>query len=251
MKKIRGLMLALLLLLGCFSTVAYAENSDRVVDNADLLTDAEEASLEEQYTQIAEKYQYDIAVVTTNTLNGKSAQDYADDYYYDNGYGYGESRDGLMLLVSMEDRDWHITTRGKGEENFSSRDIDDISEAFLSDLSAGNYYDAFRIFGEESGAVITAVEEPMSVGLRALIAAGAGLVIALIVFAVLMSQLKSVRVKREAQDYVREGSFHLTRSNDLFLYRTVDRRKIERDDDDHGSHSTSDGGSAGGGGGKF
>ena len=36
-------MLALLLLLGCFSTVAYAENSDRVVDNADLLTDAEEA----------------------------------------------------------------------------------------------------------------------------------------------------------------------------------------------------------------
>ena len=43
MKKIRGLMLALLLLLGCFSTVAYAENSDRVVDNADLLTDAEEA----------------------------------------------------------------------------------------------------------------------------------------------------------------------------------------------------------------
>lgn len=151
MKKIRGLMLALLLLLGCFSTVAYAENSDRVVDNADLLTDAEEASLEEQYTQIAEKYQYDIAVVTTNTLNGKSAQDYADDYYYDNGYGYGESRDGLMLLVSMEDRDWHITTRGKGEENFSSRDIDDISGAFLSDLSAGNYYEAFRIFGEESG----------------------------------------------------------------------------------------------------
>ena len=241
MKKIRGLMLALLLLLGCFSTVAYAENSDRVVDNADLLTDAEEASLEEQYTQIAEKYQYDIAVVTTNTLNGKSAQDYADDYYYDNGYGYGENRDGLMLLVSMEDRDWHITTRGKGEENFSSRDIDDISGAFLSDLSAGNYYEAFRIFGEES----------MSVGLRALIAAGAGLVIALIVFAVLMSQLKSVRVKREAQDYVREGSFHLTRSNDLFLYRTVDRRKIERDNDDHGSHSTSDGGSAGGGGGKF
>ena len=52
MKKIRGLMLALLLLLGCFSTVAYAENSDRVVDNADLLTDAEEASLEEQYTQL-------------------------------------------------------------------------------------------------------------------------------------------------------------------------------------------------------
>ena len=251
MKKIRGLMLALLLLLGCFSTVAYAENSDRVVDNADLLTDAEEASLEEQYTQIAEKYQYDIAVVTTNTLNGKSAQDYADDYYYDNGYGYGESRDGLMLLVSMEDRDWHITTRGKGEENFSSRDIDDISGAFLSDLSAGNYYEAFRIFGEESGAVITAVEEPMSVGLRALIAAGVGLVISLIVFAVLMSQLKSVRVKREAQDYVREGSFHLTRSNDLFLYRTVDRRKIERDNDDHGSHSTSDGGSAGGGGGKF
>lgn len=251
MKKIRGLILALLLMLGCFSTVAYAENSDRVVDNADLLTDAEEAKLEEQYAQIAEEYQYDIAVVTTNLLNGKSARDYADDYYYDNGYGYGDSRDGLMLLVSMEDRDWHITTRGKGEENFSSRDIDDISNAFLGNLSAGNYYEAFRIFGEESESVIAATEEPMSVGMRMLIAAGVGLVIALIVFAVLMSQLKSVRVKHEAQDYVRDGSFRLTRANDLFLYRTVDRQKIEHDSDDHGSHSTSDGGSAGGGGGKF
>ena len=251
MKKIRGRMLALLLVLFCFSMVVYAENGDRVVDHADLLTDAEETKLEKQYAQIAEKYQYDIAVVTTNTLNGKSAQDYADDYYYDNGYGYGESRDGLMLLVSMEDRDWHITTRGKGEEHISSRDIDDISNAFLNDLSAGNYYEAFRIFGEESESVIAAAEEPMSTGMRVLIAAGVALLAALIVWAVLMSQLKSVRVKHEAQDYVRAGSFHLTRANDLFLYRTVDRRKIEHENDDHGSHSTSDGGSAGGGGGKF
>lgn len=251
MKTIRGILLALLLVIGCLPVAAYAENSDRVVDNADLLTDAEEEKLEAQYAQIAETYQYDIAVVTVNTLNGKSPQDYADDYYYENGYGYGDSRDGLMLLVSMEDRDWHITTRGKGEDTFYSSDIDEISDAFLSDLSAGNYYEAFRIFGEKSEAVIAAAEGPMALWLRLLIAAGVGLVLALIVFGILMSQLKSVRVKQEAHDYVRSGSFHLTRSNDLYLYRTVEKTKIEHDSDDHGSHSTSDGGSAGGGGGKF
>ena len=81
MKKIKHLLLLLLLFL-MVGVPVYAENPDKVVDNADILTDKEEEKLEEQFTQIAEKYQCDIAVVTTNTLDGKSPMNYADDYYY-------------------------------------------------------------------------------------------------------------------------------------------------------------------------
>ena len=37
-----------------------------------------------------------LAVVTVNSLEGKTAEAYADDYYDYNGYGYGENDDGLF-----------------------------------------------------------------------------------------------------------------------------------------------------------
>ena len=80
MKKIRHLFLLLFLLL-MVGVPVYAENPDKVVDNADLLTDKEEEKLEAQFTEIAEKYQCDVVVVTTDTLDGKAPMDYTDDYY--------------------------------------------------------------------------------------------------------------------------------------------------------------------------
>lgn len=114
MKKIRHLFLLLFLLL-MVGVPVYAENPDKVVDNADLLTDKEEEKLEAQFTEIAEKYQCDVVVVTTDTLDGKSPMDYTDDYYYEHDYGYGPDIDGIMLMVSMEDRDWWLR---QGEVRF-------------------------------------------------------------------------------------------------------------------------------------
>ena len=59
----------------------------------------------------------DLVVVTANTLGGKSPMEYADDYYDYNGY----TDDGALLLVSMEDRDWWISTKGSGCLLYPSR----------------------------------------------------------------------------------------------------------------------------------
>ena len=59
-----------------------------------------------------------------------------------------------------------------------------------------------------------------------LISAGVALVVAFITVSILKGQLKSVRKQSGAGDYVKPGSFKLTRSNDFFLYRTV--TKTER-----------------------
>jgi|GEM_PF-2804278 hypothetical protein len=55
------------------------------------------------------------------------------------------------------------------------------------------------------------------------IGVGIGLIIALIVVMTMKAKLKSVKNRNEASDYVREGSFHLTSSSDVYLYRTVRR----------------------------
>lgn len=263
MKKFTYLLLFLLLL--SIGTPVYARNSDKIVDQANLLTDEEEEKLEAQFAAIAETYQCDISVVTTNTLNGKSPMNYTDDYYYEHGYGYGEEISGIMLMVSMEDRDWWMATRGDAIRIFTDYGLEKLEDVFLDFLSDGEYYRAFQSFGAGAEDFMQEAKEgkpydvdhtykkPMSMGVRLLISLGVAVVLTAAILAVLFAQLASVKVKNEARDYVRSGSFRVTQARDLFLYRTVTRRKIEQETSGGGSstHSAPGGGSAGGRGGKF
>ena len=61
-----------------------------------------------------------------------------------------------------------------------------------------------------------------------LIAAIAALLIALITVSVLISQLKQAKNQSSASNYVVPGSFCLDYESDRFLYRTTNRRKIEK-----------------------
>lgn len=68
----------------------------RLVDRADLLSELEEEELEARLDEISERQQADVVVVTVNSLDGKSAQDYADDFYDYNGYGIGTDKSGWI-----------------------------------------------------------------------------------------------------------------------------------------------------------
>ena len=54
-----------------------------------------------------------------------------------------------------------------------------------------------------------------------------GLVVAGVVCLILYSQMKNVHTKTEAQDYIAGAGLELTGRSDVFLRRTVTRRKIE------------------------
>ena len=56
-----------------------------------------------------------------------------------------------------------------------------------------------------------------------------GLLIALLVVCVLKGQLKTVRWEDQAANYVVDGSFELTESTDLYLYRRVTRTARPKD----------------------
>ena len=255
---------ALVLLLSSGFQVS-AENAQKVSDQADLLTDEEEAKLQERLTEIAQEYQCDVVAATADSCEGKSPQDYTDDFYYENGYGYGEDIDGIILMICMEERKFHLATRGEAMEIFTDYGLEVIDEHISEYLTDGEYYEAFRTYADMAEEfIVEAVNnqpydtnheysEPMGVGTCILISLAAGLVAALITLLVLRGQLKSVSPKNRAEDYIRNGSFRVKRERDVFLYRTVERRKIEKNSSGGGSssHSTSDGGSAGGHTGSF
>ena len=124
------------------------DTDSRVVDMAELLSDSEKTALLSKLDEISERQQADIVVVTADTLDKKTPMEYADDFYDYNGYGFGENNDGVLLLVSMEDRDWYISTCGYGITAITDAGIEYISDKFLSDLSDGNYAEAFSTYAE-------------------------------------------------------------------------------------------------------
>ena len=72
-----------------------------LVDEAGLLSEEESSTLINKLEENSQRQKNEVAVVTVNSLEGKTAEAYADDYYDYNGYGYGENDDGLLLLVNM------------------------------------------------------------------------------------------------------------------------------------------------------
>lgn len=222
----------------------------RLVDDADLLSDTEEAQLLSLLDEISQRQNCDVAIVTVDSLDGKSATEYADDFYDYNGYGMGDRDDGILLLVSMEYRDWAISTYGFGITAFTDSGQSYITSQFLPDLSDGNYYNAFEKFASLCDSFITQARNgsPYDYGrhpkepVNPLWIPGAlliGAVVAFIVLLIMKSGHKSVRTQRAAAEYICRDSFHVTESNDIYLYEHTTRAAIPQ-----ATHSSSGGGSS-------
>jgi uncharacterized protein len=240
-----AMQLAAMLLFGVLASCSLLlfqaqANEQKVVDDANLLTDSEESSLQKQFEKIAEKYDCDIAVVTVDSCNGQTPQNFTDQYYYDHSYGIGDDQSGILLMVCMKERKFHLSTNGDAIWMFTDYGLEVIDDSITEDLSDGEYYNAFHTYGtlaarfmkealeDEPYDISHEYSEPLDIRIRLLISLGVGLVLGAIVLAVLYGQLKTVGMKHAARDYVKDGSFHVTRSNDIFLYRNVTRHRIER-----------------------
>ena len=258
MKKVLTVLLVLLITLS-FAVPAFAEAMPRLVDQADLLTDAQEASLLSKLDTISNKHGMDVVVLTADTLDGKSPMAYADDFYDYNGY----CEDGVLLLVSMEDSDWWISTAGYGITAFTDAGIEYLGNRFVPSLSDGDYAGAFEIYADHCDEFITQAKtgdpydthnlpkEPFAFLMNLGICFVIGLVIAAIATAIMKGQLKSVRSQAGASSYVKSGSLNVTHRQDLFLYRDVKRTAKPKSSSGSSTHTSSSGSSHGGGGGKF
>lgn len=248
-KKIKYLiLLALVCVVSCITV--FAASKTRFVDNADLVLDYQESEIESKLDKISDKYNMDFVVVTVPSLDGKTSEAYADDYFDYNGYGGGKKKSGVLLLVSMEDRDWAISTSGKCIKIFSDKKLTKISDEVVPYLSAGDYEQAFIVFAEQCEEVMK--KEYLKLWLTIPFAIVIALILSLIVLGYFASKLKTVVKQVDADEYTRQGSLNLKRSDDIFINRQVRRHKIETSSGGGSSiHVGSSGRSHGGISGKF
>lgn len=276
-KRIITLVLAVFV---CFVSVipVFAEDGFigtmyRVIDNADVITTEEWRELMSKIDEIRERQKVDIAIMTTRELHGYTLQDYADYVYGYNDYGYGDNLDGVLLLVDMKANDWYITTSGYGTTAFTDAGIQYIGEQMSTYLSGEDYAGAFNVYAEKCDELITLARNGTPYGLEQDITASGeraeeadeplslvwipisiaiGVVVAIIVVKGMKSDLKSVRKKKEANSYVRNGSLVVNENYDTFLYSQVTKTEIQKQNNSGSStHTSSSGNTHGGGGGSF
>ena len=245
MKKCIILFCALLL---CFQFAVLARGTQNyLIDDAGLLNEEEAAKLENLLAAASEKWDIDIVVHTTDSLGGKSLMNYTDDYYDYHGY----DDDGVILMVSMAEQVWWISTSGKC---IPSVDTDRLGAQFDAELSTGYYYEAFTAFldGCEiamDGALSVQTQSQPAIPL--LICILIGTVVGLICVLVMKGQLKTVRTQTGADGYVKQGSLQLRQSTDIFLYQNTTRRPKPQNNSSGGVRVGSSGRRHGGGGGRF
>ncbi len=286
-KKLLAILLSLLLLASLPLSVTAADYSDeyyRITDSADLLTDEQEAALEDLSQDLRDTYHMDIAILTLESLDGYTPQEFADDFYDYCGYGCGEDYSGALFLLSMEERDWYISTSGDCIYALTDFGIQYSAAQAVSHFSNGyyflgfqswlltlpEYFDAFEAgdpidgwadyedgayHGEAEDYVYYEDYEPLTPSY--LISLIVGVIAGGITLLILRRSMNTKRPQRSAVSYLVPRSFKMNTVQDLFLYSQVSKRAKPKNNGGGGSgggssvHTSSSGRSHGGGGGKF
>lgn len=274
--KISAFFLTILLMSMLLAPAVFA-SARNFVDNAGLLHDEEELEYIANYMEkVSERLQFDIVVVTTEGYDQDNIVAFADDFFENNGYGYGEDKDGIIFAVDMLNGEYVLTTSGSGIYAITDEKENQIYDSFEEDLIEGLYSDAFTTgYTDAVASIITEYSEeliddeeaiktgdgadgeqgadkkaniPGIIGISAVIGLVAG---ALSSFRH-KSALKTVRREVKANNYARKGSMVLTKEKDSHLYTKVDAKskdKSKKTDSEGGTtvHKSSSGKTHGGG----
>lgn len=229
----------------------------RLADQEELLTTEEQEELLARLDEISERQQCDVVIVTVASIEGKTATEYADDYFDYQGYGYGEKSDGILFLVGMKERVWAISTHGSlGISAFTDAGLDYIKEDVQFQLKLDNYAKAFRTFASLCDQFLTAAHKgkPYDVGNLPIKHASPSILIFLFPIGILIMAWKSRSKKRSLRSVVKKtgaisykvpNSLHLWVDEDRITGSHVTKRKRNEESRDRGGSSGS-GGSSGG-----
>ena len=218
-------------------------------DDADLLTDGEEATLAAKLEEISYARNTQLVICTIASMDGGDVDEFLPFLYDSMGFGFGENHEGVLLLICMDPREYRILSNGYAGEAIGPDQIDTLCDFMDTYLPNGHYVAAFNSFADQCGEMLEYYQagSPFKIGKNLAISLVIGILVGVIVAFVLRGQLKSVRKKELAHAYVREDSMHLDYKYDIFLYRNVSRTEKQKREESTSSGSGGSTRSKGGG----
>lgn len=230
-----------------------ADNSARVYDYADLLTDVGEEALTTRILEVQEIKGCDIFVLTSNDVPSDinyettTSMKYLEQFYLDNGF----AEDCLAMIIDMNNRVIYTMGHGKyaAEKYVSFHEM--VYEHALEFASSGDYYGAIEKFLDD-------VYRQENIGAAAVPTLGSlivSLIISLVTILVLVGKHSHSQPVHNAKIAVKAKRFRKVTSNSVFLGKNVTKHRIVRESSSGGgggfSGGTHSGGGFSGGGGSF
>jgi len=251
--------------------VPTVDSSEKVYDFAELFTPEEENKLYNYINDFIDKYEIDMAIVTTEENDKGVAETYADDFYDYNGFGIGPTYDGLLLLIDMDTRTMHISTTGQAILIYDDYRIESMLDNAYYHISNQDYYKTAYNFIIDSENYIKMGIPSSNEGYEIDINGDyvrkkgafpffgfliASLIISGIFILIAKSRHKVVKKATEAKNYLIRGSLSLTQSSDRFVNSHTSTIYVPKTSSSGGSggsstHRGSSGRSHGGGSRRF
>lgn len=214
---------------GTPSATGSALNMPRMIDEAGVLYYEEAEQFGAELDSLSSKYDCDVAVIIVDSLEGYTAEGMADMFFDTYMYGYndgGDERNGVLLLISVGDREWW--TKKSGQARY---DVDSvyIGDEMLPYLKEDDYASAIEVYIRECDAMLSGERyaEPQADDSASWYLAPGSLLLGTGGSFAYMngqkSKLKSVRSQRAAEKYVRLGSMNVASSKDIFLFSRTSR----------------------------
>lgn len=106
--------LAVSAMLAVSANTAFAESTKKLTDDADILLDSQEESIENNLKKCTLATGWDTIIYTNNNnVSSYDIEDYCNDYFDNHDYGCGDEKSGVFLTVDMSSREMYIITKGE------------------------------------------------------------------------------------------------------------------------------------------
>ena len=194
-----------------------------IFDNSDLLTFDEWEKLEARAADISQRHGCGVyvAFVDDFTKYGDGNDVYKTTYqlYHANELGMGENRDGIIILLSMADRDYAMFVYGENAEKaFDKYGQEQLEDTFLGYFGDNDWYNGVSSYLDTCDEYLTLAEEGNPVRKNTLpmyiIVVVASCAISGFICLMLKQRMQTVHKKAEANEYVADGGLQLTEQYD-------------------------------------
>ena len=219
----------------------------RVIDNAGIFTDEMIGDAQEKLNELSRQYGYDLIIFTDKEYHTYYRSDYAEDFYYYNGYG----KDGIVFYIFTDNFDHGTVYYGTvsfGECYKKYGELDLKGEAY-NGIHKRDVKKAIHDYTDSLEFALKKGRLPMSLK-SILICLAISVIAGLITGGVHITKCKKgmkITYPVDARNYLVNGSFSLRNKKVDYLYSTVTRvAKPKSSSSSSGGSSYSSGSSSGG-----
>jgi len=207
-----------------------------VVDIPGVLTAEEAKELNDRAWKLTQQYECAVYIVINDNLNGIQAWEFNEAIHREYKMGYGPDKSCVILLLSMNEREYDIMAHGYGNTAFTDYGKDEMANGFLFYFKDNDWYGGFTEYLDccEKYLEMARSGEPFDIDtdselslIMAVICIGIACVIAFVVCTVFKMQMKTAVKQSHAGMYIDGRGLVLSGKSDRYTHTVKTKRYIE------------------------